>query len=70
MIECFGSFLDVVFLLDSSASISSSDFMAMREILVNVSSLFVDSISSSTQIGLLQYYHETEVVDDTCDSDS
>ncbi|CAK8688521.1 unnamed protein product [Clavelina lepadiformis] len=54
--------LDLVFLLDGSASVSNNDFQKVLEWLIAVSSRF--DVSGTTNIGVIQYSHYYMDIDD------
>lgn len=54
---CFTTHYDIMFLVDSSGSISSADFNVMRQVMLEVSKGFKNLITSNTQVGILQYGH-------------
>ncbi|XP_078489660.1 integrin alpha-8 isoform X2 [Ciona intestinalis] len=54
-IPCFKNYLDLVYVVDSSNSISDANFTIMKQIIVNASEAFKASIGDTTQVAVLQY---------------
>uniref|UniRef100_F6U0E2 VWFA domain-containing protein n=2 Tax=Ciona intestinalis TaxID=7719 RepID=F6U0E2_CIOIN len=53
--QCFQNFLDVVFVIDSSNSISDSDFTIVKNVLNDIANSFAATLGDSVQIGILLY---------------